>query len=96
MIRVRASGRPINRHRLALGGRTLMTTYTRAGRRCRAQHLIRTVKGQLPMGAEGTVMYELDSFGRTLIMVNWDNGFAVPVFQGEIECDDQHSAFHSS
>lgn len=57
----------------------------RAGMRCRATRLIRTVKGDFPKGAWGTVCYEMENLGRQLVLVAWDKGTTVPVFPDEIE-----------
>jgi hypothetical protein len=43
------------------------------------------IKGDLPRHSAGTVLYTMENLGRLLIMVNWDMGFVVPVFPGEIE-----------
>lgn len=62
-----------------------MIDRTHAGFRCHTRHLLRTVKGDLPRGSYGTVVYEMDNLGRHLILVNWDTGISVPVFPDEIE-----------
>jgi|GEM_PF-859042 len=62
-----------------------MTDRSRAGYRCETQYLLRTVKGDLPRGSQGTIAYEMENLGRHLILVNWDKGFAVPVFPDEIK-----------
>ena len=61
-----------------------MTDRSRAGYRCETQYFLRTVKGDLPRGSQGTIAYEMENLGRHLILVNWDKGFAVPVFPDEI------------
>lgn len=68
-----------------------MINRSRTGARCRTRHLVRTVKGDLPRGSRGTILYETENLGRQLIMVDWDAGFAVPVFPNEIELEEQHS-----
>jgi hypothetical protein len=35
--------------------------------------------------ATGTIRYEMENLGRSLVMVDWDKGFTVPVFPHEIE-----------
>jgi len=65
-------------------------TYT--GFRCHTRHLLRTVKGDLPRGSQGTVVYEMDNLGRHLILVAWDTGIAVPAFPDEIELEGEHAA----
>lgn len=62
-----------------------MIDRSRAGMRCRAIRLIRTVKGDFPKGSWGTVCYEMDNLGRHLVLVAWDKGPTVPVFPDEIE-----------
>jgi hypothetical protein len=66
-----------------------MIDRSHTGYRCHTRYLVRTVKGDLPRGSEGTVAYEMDNLGRQLILVNWDSGFMVPVFPNEIELDEQ-------
>jgi len=51
--------------------------------------LIRTVKGDLPRGSQGTVVYEMEHLGRRLLLVSWDLGISVPVFPDEIELEAQ-------
>lgn len=63
-------------------------TYT--GFRCHTRYLIRTVKGDLPRGSKGTIVYEMDNLGRQLVLVDWDNGISVPVFPDEIELEPEH------
>ena len=62
-----------------------MLDRTHAGCRCSTRRLLRTVRGNLPRGSQGTVAYEMDNLGRHLILVNWDQGFSVPVFPDEVE-----------
>jgi len=62
-----------------------MLDRTHAGFRCYTRQLLRTVQGDLPRGSQGTVAYEMDNLGRHLILVNWDQGFSVPVFPDEVE-----------
>ena len=62
-----------------------MIDRTHAGVRCHTRSLIRTVKGDLPRNSSGTVVYTMENLGRLLILVDWDEGFLVPVFPGEIE-----------
>jgi len=64
-----------------------MLDRTHAGFRCHTRQLLRTVQGDLPRGSQGTVAYEMDNLGRHLILVNWDQGFSVPVFPDEVELD---------
>lgn len=62
-----------------------MIDRTNAGKRCQTLQFIRTVKGDLKRGAQGTLVYSQENIGRVLITVNWDVGFTVPVFPDEIE-----------
>jgi hypothetical protein len=66
-----------------------MIDRTHSGWRCRTQRLIRTVKGDLPRGSQGTVVYEMENLGRQLLLVSWDLGISVPVFPDEIELEAQ-------
>lgn len=68
-----------------------MIDRTHAGLRCYTLHVVRTVKGDLPRGSQGTVVYEMDNLGRHLILVNWDRDIAVPVFPNEIELESEYS-----
>ena len=62
-----------------------MIDRTRAGMRCRTIRFVRTVEGDLPKDAYGTIRYEMENLGRLLVLVEWDRGFIVPVFPHEIE-----------
>lgn len=62
-----------------------MTDHTRAGLRCRTIRFVRTVEGDLRRDAQGTIRYEIDNLDRRLVLVEWDQGFTVPVFPHEIE-----------
>ena len=62
-----------------------MIDRSRSGRRCRTNQLVRTVEGDLIRAATGTIRYEMENLGRSLVMVDWDKGFMVPVFPHEIE-----------
>ncbi len=72
-------------------GGAAMINRSRTGARCRTRHFVRTVKGDLPRGSRGTILYETENLGRQLILVDWDAGFAVPVFPDEVELEQQHS-----
>jgi hypothetical protein len=69
-----------------------MLNHTHTGVRCYTRHFLRTVKGNLPCGSYGTLIYETENLGRQLILVNWDCGIAVPAFPDEIELDGDHVA----
>lgn len=62
-----------------------MIDRSRSGRRCRTNQFVRTVEGDLAKAATGTIRYETENLGRSLILVDWDQGFTVPVFPHEIE-----------
>lgn len=62
-----------------------MTDHSRAGMRCRTVRFVRTVEGDLRRDAHGTIRYEMDNLDRRLVLVEWDQGFTVPVFPHEIE-----------
>jgi hypothetical protein len=62
-----------------------MTDHTRAGMRCRTVRFVRTVEGDLRKDTQGTIRYEIDNLDRRLVLVEWDQGFTVPVFPHEIE-----------
>jgi hypothetical protein len=69
-----------------------MIDRTRAGVRCRTIRFVRTVEGDLPKDADGTILYEMENLGRLLVLVKWDRGFTVPVFPHEIEIVDLDNA----
>lgn len=69
-------------------GVAVMTDHTRAGMRCRTLRFVRTVAGDLRKDTQGTIRYELDNLDRRLVLVEWDQGFTVPVFPHEIEVSD--------
>jgi hypothetical protein len=62
-----------------------MPDTTHAGSRCRTLQFVRTVKGDLPCGSQGTVIHELDNLGCRLVLVHWDTGIVVSAFPNEIE-----------
>lgn len=64
-----------------------MIDHTHTGWRCQTRYFLRTVKGDLPRGAHGTIAYETENLGRQLILVNWDTGFTVPAFPDEIDVE---------
>jgi len=67
-----------------------MTDHSRAGMRCRTVRFVRTVEGDLRRDAHGTIRYEMDNLDRRLVLVEWDQGFTVPVFPHEIEVLPTH------
>lgn len=62
-----------------------MIDRNKAGRRCRTNQLVRTVEGDLVKASTGTIRYEMENLGRSLVLVDWDRGFTIPVFPHEIE-----------
>ena len=72
-----------------------MIDHKHSGLRCHTLHLVRTVKGDLPRGSQGTIVHEMDNLGRRLILVDWDTGISVPVFPDEIELEDECVALAS-
>ncbi|MEW6297056.1 MAG: hypothetical protein AB1671_04870 [Thermodesulfobacteriota bacterium] len=62
-----------------------MVSYARTGARCRTLRNILTPKGILPRGSYGTLRYETTTFGRRVILVDWDQGLSVPVPPHEVE-----------
>ncbi len=64
-----------------------MISRMHAGHRCHTRRFVRTVKGDLPRGTPGTVLYEMENLGRRLVLVQWDRGITVPVFPEEIELE---------
>jgi hypothetical protein len=67
-----------------------MIDRTHTGARCYTRSLLRTVKGALPRGSQGTIIYEMENLGRQLILVRWDIGITVPAFPDEIELESDH------
>jgi hypothetical protein len=67
-----------------------MIDRARAGFRCHTLRFVRTVKGDLPRGIRGTVVYEMNNLGRYLTLVHWDNEIEVPVFPDEIALESSH------
>ena len=68
-----------------------MLDRSHAGVRCHTRQFVRTVKGDLPRGSYGTIVYETENLGRQLILVEWDLGFSIPVFPTEIELEEQQT-----
>jgi hypothetical protein len=68
-----------------------MTIANITGLRCRARRQLRTHAGLIGAFSEGVIISEIDSLGRRLIEVQWDNEICVYVFPHEIEIlDDIH------
>ena len=59
------------------------------GTRCRATKEIRSYQGLVRRYSEGIIQYNMDSLGRHLISVQWDNGVIDYVYPPEIEILDQ-------
>jgi hypothetical protein len=58
------------------------------GIRCRAAEEIRSKWGIVTSSTGATIQYEIESLGRNLVFVDWDNGLSVNVFPSEIEIID--------
>lgn len=58
-------------------------TYT--GWRCKTKHLVEAHEGVIPANSLGTIRYGTDSLGRPTVLVDWDDGRAIPVFLKEVE-----------
>jgi hypothetical protein len=65
-----------------------MIDRSQTGMRCRTIRFVRTVSGDLPKEAQGTIRYTMENLGRQLVLVEWDRGFTVPVFPHEIEMSE--------
>lgn len=58
------------------------------GVRCRAIQNIVGDQGTVRLSTEGTIQYELESLGRSLIKVHWDNGVCSLASPDDIEIVD--------
>lgn len=56
-----------------------------AGRRCRALRTVPHPRAPVVRHCEGRVRYGLENLGRTLLMVDWDDGKATLVFPTDVE-----------
>jgi hypothetical protein len=56
-----------------------------AGRRCRALRTVPHPVSPVVRHREGRVRYGLENLGRTLLMVDWDDGKATMVFPSDVE-----------
>jgi hypothetical protein len=56
-----------------------------AGRRCRALRTVPHPRAPVARDLEGRVRYGLENLGRTLLMVDWDDGKATLVFPSDVE-----------
>lgn len=52
---------------------------------CRALKDIRCHQGTIKAFTEGTIQYQFENLGRTLIHVRWNNGISANMFPNEIE-----------
>ncbi len=66
-----------------------MIDRSQSGTRVHTLRFVRTVKGDLARGTQGTIVYETENLGRRLVLVEWDCGFVVPAFPEEIETEDR-------
>ena len=63
---------------------------TSEGQRCQAKRSIRSHQGFVNVTCRGTIEGEIDSLGRRLVAVRWDNGVSMYVFPDEIVIDEKH------
>jgi len=56
-----------------------------AGRRCRALRTVPHPCAPVPRDLGGRVRYGLENLGRTLLMVDWDDGKSTLVFPTDVE-----------
>ncbi len=56
-----------------------------SGQRCRALKTLPHPRSPVPRHGEGSVRYGMENVGRTLLMVDWDDGKATLVFPTDIE-----------
>jgi hypothetical protein len=55
------------------------------GQRCRALRAVPHPRSPVVRHLEGRVRYGLENLGRTLLMVDWDDGKATLVFPTDVE-----------
>jgi hypothetical protein len=55
------------------------------GQRCRALRTVPHPRSPVTRHLEGRVRYGLENLGRTLLMVDWDDGKATLVFPTDVE-----------
>ena len=55
------------------------------GMKCRAIRDIQSYQGMVSTFTEGTIQYEIETLGRHLVNVHWDNGLRLNIFPNEIE-----------
>lgn len=56
-----------------------------SGQRCRALKTLPHPRSPILRHREGSVRYGMENVGRTLLMVDWDDGMATLVFPTDIE-----------
>lgn len=61
------------------------------GRRCRTIRPVPHHAGYLPRRLEGTVRYQVENLGRTLLRVDFDTGTSVMVLPDDVALDDEGS-----
>jgi hypothetical protein len=57
---------------------------SRSGVRCRTLCNVVTAKGLLPRDTRGVLLYETNTLGRRVMVVDWDNGMRMAVPPHEI------------
>jgi hypothetical protein len=57
---------------------------SRTGVRCRTLCNVITAKGLLPRDTQGILLYETNTLGRRVVVVDWDNGMRTAVPPHEI------------
>jgi hypothetical protein len=63
----------------------IMIDRVMAGRRCRALRSVPHPSAPVARDLGGRVRYGLENLGRTLLMVDWDDGKATLVFPTDVE-----------
>ncbi len=58
------------------------------GKRCRTIRPVPHHAGYLPRRLEGTVRYQVENLGRTLLRVDFDSGTSVMVLPDDVAVDD--------
>ena len=62
-----------------------MASTSKKGLRCRARRQLRTHAGVIDASSQGTIISEIETLGRRLVEVQWNNDLCVYVFLHEIE-----------
>lgn len=62
-----------------------MTSTALAGKRCRSNQWVESLKGRIEPMSEGKIRYVSENLGRLLVLVDWDGGGSSVLFPDEIE-----------